>query len=255
MSDLSDMLTNLAALTDLDEMLRILAAERNRADFSASTSPTKTEVINWINDGVVDTVRRLLPRRLRSGEYTEGRLDKLTKLIGRDDINIETSGDPLTDGTYLLSLPTDTNPMFYFAVRFGVTGSEARAKEVPFIELCERGVAGKPEAATAADPLYSWANATWHYRPQGYSALTPPYTRVLFYFVAYPTPMVEGTADQESFKIDKDLIPTVLEYVMFYIWAQKSRNKSLAQVHLQEYLKRIAAWRGKSSYRVRKEAI
>jgi hypothetical protein len=231
----------MAVLSDLNEMLLNLAADRGISQFSPSTSPNKDEVINWINDGLVLTVLMLCGARIDTGQYTPGRFDKLAKLT---DQEIESDGaDP--DGK--LALPSDTVPVsFYLGIKIGASGSEVRAVEVTMTELFERGGSGTFDV-TAANPIYAWGDAQLYYRP-----MTANW-RAIFHYIRMPAELSAG--GNEIFPIDRDLMEIVTEYVKGQMWGQKQRNVRLCAEHFAKFFKLIDETLGKAAQRTVMHAI
>lgn len=213
-----------STLTDLDEMLQTLAADVGLPSFSASTKPTEAQIIYWINDGILDVIRLLCPRRMKNGEWTEGRTDRLLKLMMAD------SRSTGTEFTGQMSLPD--NPIcFFLGIKYGTAGSEVRAQEVPLIELLERDIAGSPFTITTATPVYSWSGSGIRIEPAADSKI------VDFHYLVRPTAMAQTT--NEDFPIENDLFNVVMDYVRTMIWSQNQRNIELAALHAESYYKQI----------------
>jgi len=221
------------ALSDLDEMLRLCAAERDKDSFSANTEPTQNEVINWLNDAVIDMIRMLSPRRLDNGKWTPGRLDKLIRIT-----ETETVADQATANGYV-ALPSTADAVCHFlGVKIGASGSEVRAKEVSVAEMFERGVAGTAFVATTSNPIYAWANGKLYYRPKINSA------NIIYYYLTLEPEgtsiaMSEGTAETEIFPLDRDLMIPAVSYVKAQLWAQDARDVESAAYHWKDYLTKM----------------
>jgi len=223
-----------------NSLMTRVAAARGIESLSGTSKPTRNQVIAWLNEGTRDVQRRLLPRRLNTGMWTAGRLDKLLK---------RTYATGKTGASGFCTLPTADAHLgvsFYSAITLG---SDAYSmKEVSLGEIWDRA-SGSFTPADASEGIFAWGESGG---VRGIHYLPTSETAIAYYYVDHCAVMTYDTS--EDFPLDDDLMPLVANYAIGKMWmseASGKRNKALGEMFMEIYEAGINALVGFSNQIVR----
>ena len=212
-------------MSDYTDMLGKVASVRGLVSLTTTTRPTTAEALAFINLGTLDLARMLCPRRRRTGEWTEGRLDKLTKLYVTETLAATyAASNPATR-----VLPT-ANLISYRPGIYVGTGL-VPAKEVDPVEVFVRSQGDY--AATNDSPLYAFVDGKLYIA----SAHTANFN-VYFCYLKKPADMAAGQTD---FNLDDDLMPVVLDYALGCVEGMydDSESEDNSMKYFERYFKAV----------------
>lgn len=211
----------------VNDLLAKMAADFGLANLSISASPvSNTQGLRYLNIAQLAVVGNLCPVRLRGGEFSLGRLDKLTRLT-----EVENKSETAPAGTdpNLMALPSSNTPLHYVKIEVSINaGSYYPATEVSYAYLYAHR-AGQTYAATASTPLFCWGDGAIFVVPNGNSTTQA----INYHFIEKPTDLTVGG----NWGIDEDLTIPSLDLGMAMSWGQVPGEKAVTRIeeHLDKY--------------------
>jgi hypothetical protein len=222
---------------DLNNILiPAVAAHYKTASFSTSVAPTKVMVLAWLNEGMREMFLRLLPRRLVTGRMTAGRMDKLIR---------QTASEAETGASGFCELPnTGHTETAGISAYQAITIGGVPAAEVNLRDLDGGGATGTL-AVSANDPIYAWGdNGTYN----GIYYLPVAATAVVYYFVKFPTTLLDNGGAEEDWPMDDEMMVTVEHRAAASLYRSRpdQTSQAVAQIHQNFYEKKMQAYIGES---------
>lgn len=219
----------------VNSILAQMASDFGVPSLGSNSRPTLTQALSYLNTALLDLVRVLCPSRIAGGDYSVGRLDKLTRLT-ETEIKSETA--PVSTDPNLLALPSSNTPLHYVSIAVSTAGGSAyRAREWSYGQIYERR-ANQSYAATAAKPLFAWGNGGIFVVPAGNGSAQA----ATYHFIEKHTALAVGA----DWVLDEDLINPTLELALALAWGQREGDLAEMQItkHVQRYLQLISFYLG-----------
>jgi hypothetical protein len=178
-----------------------IAAAKGLSTLTATSDPTITQMVAWLNASIRAIVGGLIPRWMNNGVWTPGRPDKLTQLIAAE----AKTGGTANYGLGEIALPTTGTALHYLVIALGKSGTGAVAA-MPAVQRSLEELMFRVNNYTPTDiPIYAFADRTLKYLPSTHNIAS-------YVYIKEPSAMVESSA--ETFPLDADFKPLAVQYIL-----------------------------------------
>ena len=211
-----------------------VAAAKGLSTLTATSDPTITQMVGWVNASVRAIVSGLIPQWLNNGKWTPGRPDKLTQLICVES----KTGGTANYGLGEIALPTSNLSLSYLTIAIGKSGTGAVAA-MPGAQRSLEELMFRVSNYTPTDiPIYAIADGLLKYLPSTYNIAT-------YIYIKEPSAMVESSA--ETFPLDADFKPLAVLYILGEMFGRtgtaNAPEAELGKMFKELFKRRLKAYR------------